>query len=53
MIERGALEELYPIDDGDPLKAWQSWYKDTSSEWNAIEDIEGELRRVPSHRGRA
>lgn len=44
-IESGRLTDFEPVDlAGDTITEWKDWYKKNASEWDAIADIEGELK---------
>jgi hypothetical protein len=45
IIEYGELLEFIPVADDDATTGWREWYRDYSSEWDQVKDIEAELGR--------
>ena len=44
-IREGQVLVVHELRDDSNGEAWASWYQGNSSEWDAVEDIEGELGR--------
>jgi hypothetical protein len=44
-IVLGTLDAFEPVLDIDPTQAWQSFYRQSASGWDTVEDIEKELDR--------
>lgn len=44
-IVSGRVTRLVPVEDVDPVEAWDRWYEAAGRPWSKVADIEGELGR--------